>query len=30
LLDEGSLQPVSSVTENTTDLLHDKSRTQKF
>jgi len=30
LLDEGQLQPVSSVTENTTDLLHDRSRTQKL
>ncbi len=30
LLDEGTLQPVSSVTENTTDLLYDKSRTSKL
>ncbi|HEV7642834.1 MAG TPA: zinc ribbon domain-containing protein [Pyrinomonadaceae bacterium] len=30
LLDEGYLQPVSGITENTTDLLYDKSRTQKL
>jgi nitrate reductase NapE component len=30
LLDEGHLQPGSSITENTTGLLYDKSRTSKL
>lgn len=30
LLDEGNLQPVSSVTEHSTDLLYDKLRTKKL
>lgn len=30
LLDEGNLQPVSSVTDHTTELLYDKSRTKKL
>jgi hypothetical protein len=30
LLDQGTLQPVASVIEHTTDLLYDKSRTKKL